>query len=53
MDKFTWWRKQHYPSVQLISDGSTHNDNKMGAVATLHFALKQLGIDESVMVIAG
>ena len=30
MGKFTQWSKQHYPSVHLISDGYTHNDNKMG-----------------------
>ena len=52
IDNFFEWRKA-FPSVHLISDGSTSNDTRTGAVACMHLVVKQAGIDDSLMVIAG
>ena len=52
IDQFVQWRKD-FPSVHLISDGSTSNDTRIGAVACIHLVVKQAGIDDSLMVIAG
>ena len=46
------WRKE-FPSVQIISDGSTTNDNRLGAVACMHLVVKQTGINDDLLVIAG
>ena len=51
-DKFVQWKKD-FPSVNLISDGSTSNDTRIGAVACIHLVVKQANIDDSLMVIAG
>lgn len=52
MDKFVSWRRA-FPSVQIISDGSTTNDNRLGAVACIHLVVKQAAIVDDLMVIAG
>lgn len=52
INKFISWRKE-FPSVQIVSDGSTNNDNKPGAVACMHFAVNQTAVDDDLMVIAG
>ena len=51
-DKFTAWRKE-FPFVQIISDGSTINDNRLGAVGCIQLVVKQASISDDLMVIAG
>ena len=45
INKFISWRKE-FPSVQIISDGLTNDDNKPGAVACMHFAVNQTAVDD-------
>ena len=52
IDKFVTWRRE-FPSVHIISDGSTTNDNRLGAVACIHLVVKQAAIIDNLMVIAG
>ena len=54
-DHFRVWLN-HYSSakkITLIDDGTLNNDDRLGAVGDLHFAMKEKEIDEDVMVIAG
>ena len=47
-----WARTKDYKPV-LIDDGSTSNDNRLGAVKDIQFAVEKLGIDEDVLILAG
>ena len=51
-EKFVAWSKD-FPSIQIISDGSTTNDNRSGAVSCIHLVVKQAAINDDLMVIAG
>lgn len=37
----------------VLNDGTTDNDNRLGAIADLLFAVDRLGLDEDLMVLAG
>lgn len=37
----------------IIDDGSTENDNRLGAVKDIAFAIEQMSIDDDLMVLAG
>lgn len=39
--------------VTVISDGSTDNDNRLGAVKDIAYAIRKCEIDEDIMVLAG
>lgn len=39
--------------ITLVNDGSKDNDNRLGAVADIKFAIDQLNIDDDIVVIAG
>lgn len=39
--------------VQIVDDGSTENDNRLGAVKDIVYAIEQLHIDDDLMVLAG
>ena len=52
IDKFITWKRE-FPLVHIISDGSTTNDNRLGAVACIHLVVKQAAIVDDLMVIAG
>ncbi len=58
-DKFksifeSWSNKLHYSvPITIINDGSTNNDNRLGAVKDIAFAIKEKKIDEDIMVLAG
>ena len=39
--------------VQITSDGSTNNSNKLGAVACMRFAVKETAIDDDLMITTG
>ena len=51
-EKFIAWSRE-FPSVQIISDGSTTNDNRLGAVGCMHLVVKQAAISDDLMIIAG
>jgi glucose-1-phosphate thymidylyltransferase len=54
---FEDWKKRRgtelaHP-VTIIDDGSTENDNRLGAVKDIAFAVEQLHIDDDIFVLAG
>jgi glucose-1-phosphate thymidylyltransferase len=39
--------------MTILSDGSTCNDNRLGAIADLYFAIQELALDDDLLVLAG
>jgi len=39
--------------ISLLNDGSTNEDDRLGAIGDINFALKENNIDEDIIVIAG
>jgi glucose-1-phosphate thymidylyltransferase len=39
--------------LTVVSDGSTCNDDRLGAIADLHFAIQERSLDEDLLVLAG
>lgn len=54
-DKFNDWLKasNHKDKVSLLNDGSTSNENRLGAIKDIAFTIDKKSIDEDLMVIAG
>lgn len=52
---FTEWQKssQYKNKIHLISDGSTSNENRQGAIRDLEIAASDHAINEDMLVIAG
>lgn len=50
--QFETWAKE-YPQVQLVSDGSTDNEGRRGAVGSLEVAIRHFGIHDDLLIIAG
>lgn len=50
---FEEWRKTKKQKITVLDDGSTDNDNRLGAVKDIQFAVEQRQIDEDLLVIAG
>ena len=49
-----WRAQQHTRSpILLLDDGSTENQNRLGAVCDLRFAVQTLGLDDDLLVVAG
>jgi glucose-1-phosphate thymidylyltransferase len=48
-------KKAFYPnlSIFIISDGTTDNDNRLGAIADIQFAIEHFQVDDDTLVIAG
>ncbi len=40
-------------SIFIISDGTTDNDNRLGAIADIQFAIEHFQVDDDTLVIAG
>lgn len=51
---FTDWKEKHYSkaSVQVLNDGTTTNENRLGAIRDMQFALKQGKVSDDVLVLA-
>ncbi|XP_044160200.1 glucose-1-phosphate thymidylyltransferase-like isoform X2 [Bufo gargarizans] len=50
--KFEEWAK-NYPFVTVISDGTSTNENRLGAVSCLQLIIETFQIDDSIIVIGG
>lgn len=52
--KFIEWNSNHaYRNIKILNDGSTSESDRKGAIGDIDFAIKQEGIDDDIMVIAG
>lgn len=55
MDQFKTWA-EHYSSskkLSVLNDGTTTNENRLGAIADLQLVLDHEKIDEDILVLAG
>lgn len=50
---FTAWRNTRSENVIVLDDGSTHNDNRLGAVKDIQFAIESAKVDSDILVLAG
>lgn len=52
---FNEWKDQsdYNKEIVILNDGTTSNDNRLGAVKDILFAIEQLAIDEDLLVLAG
>lgn len=52
---FENWKatSSYQKDIVILNDGTTHNDNRLGAVKDILFAVEQLNIQEDLLVLAG
>lgn len=50
---FDEWASEHNLKITVVDDRTTDNDNRLGAVRDIEFAINACGIDDDCMVIAG
>ncbi len=50
---FDDWAKDKAYKITVLDDGTTSNENRLGAVKDIQFAIDMLNIQEDVLVIAG
>ncbi len=53
VDFFTSWASQRKEDILVLDDGSTQNENRLGAVKDIQFAIEEGLIDDDVLVLAG
>ena len=58
-DKFTshfeeWVKQSDYEKpLTVINDGTTTNDNRLGAIGDIQFVIEQLNLEDDLMILAG
>jgi glucose-1-phosphate thymidylyltransferase len=54
-EHFTKWRDTNVTGVPItvFNDGTTTNDNRLGGIGDMEFAIGKAGIDDDIVVIAG
>ena len=54
-DIFKQWHREHpaADTITILDDGSTANENRLGAVKDIAFAIDQCNVDEEIIVVAG
>jgi glucose-1-phosphate thymidylyltransferase len=50
---FNSWKKTRKENIVILDDGSTDNENRLGAVKDIAFAIEREKIDEDIIVLAG
>ncbi len=53
IDQFNNWKNTRKENIELLDDGSTKNENRLGAVKDIEFAIKSEIINDDVLVLAG
>ncbi len=55
IEHFKEWEKvlQNPIPITILDDGSTTQDNRLGAIGDIDFTIKQSGIDEDTLIICG
>ena len=48
-----WASKKNGVVVKVLDDGTTSNDNRLGAVRDIQFAIEKLDLDDELVVMAG
>ncbi len=52
-EHFDNWAKGKKQKITVLDDGTVSNETRLGAVKDIDFAVKQLGIEDDLMVLAG
>jgi glucose-1-phosphate thymidylyltransferase len=52
-DRFREWAEGFAARVEVIDDGTTSEDDKLGAIGDLALAIEQKGIDDDLLIAAG
>ncbi|MBE6573320.1 MAG: nucleotidyltransferase family protein [Ruminococcaceae bacterium] len=50
---FESWAKASRHDITVVDDGTDSNENRLGAVRDIEFAIDKLGLDDDMLVIAG
>ena len=50
---FVNWAKTKTQRITVLDDGTTSNENRLGAVRDIQFAIEQLQLDDDVLIVAG
>lgn len=50
---FKKWAAEKQKKVTILDDGTTTNDNRLGAVRDIQYAIEHLQLDDDMLVIAG
>ena len=50
---FEKWAKNHKNKITIIDDGTTNNENRLGAVKDIQLVVNKLNINEDIVVFAG
>ena len=48
-----WRATQPHRACTVVNDGTSSNEDRLGAIGDLHLVIEQQGIDEDLLVIAG
>ncbi len=51
--KFALEEVDQGPAVSGVNDGTTSNEDRLGAIGDIAFVLDELGIDDDLVVVAG
>lgn len=51
IDAFNEWN--HYPNLKVIDDGTTENENRLGAVKDIELVINSEKIDDDLLIMAG
>ena len=52
-DHFREWAKTRNENIYILDDGTTSNENRLGAVRDIQYAIDSLYLDDDLLVIAG
>ena len=52
-EKWVALKREQGFAMDLLDDGSTDNDNRLGAVKDIEFAISELGLADDLLVLAG
>ena len=53
INNFINWQKMHKEKITILDDGSISNEERLGALKDIKYALDKLDIKEDVLIIAG
>lgn len=52
-DRFRTWATGRGDGVVVVDDGTTSEDDRLGAIGDIGFVIEQLGLDDDLLVVAG
>jgi len=52
-DFVIWQGIEQFSNVEIINDGTTGEDNKLGAIGDIDFVIRQKNIDDDLFIVAG